>query len=80
LRHDFYNIDLADEVLDFCFFRPVEWVGDHPVVSAMTVIVVVSLLLYLYAYPRIKALHPTANLPQTPDWKSDQQITRSKWC
>lgn len=55
LRHDFYDIALTDEFVDLCFFRPVEWVGNHPVISTAVVFAVLAILFYYYLYPYLNS-------------------------
>ncbi len=51
LRYDFYNIDTVDRVIDACFFRPVEIMGEYPLATSV-VIVVLSILFFRYCvYP-----------------------------
>ena len=53
LRHDFYNVDLTDEIVDACFFRPVEWMGDHPIITTAVILIITSCLFHHYVWPHI---------------------------
>mgnify|MGYP001016241063 CR=1 FL=1 len=53
LRHDFYNVDMTDEFIDACFFRPVEWVGYHPIITTAFILIIAGCLFYHYVWPHI---------------------------
>jgi hypothetical protein len=57
LRYDFYNIDMVDRVIDTCVFRPVEFMGAHPLLTTSAVIIILSAVFYYYVYPHLNSFH-----------------------
>lgn len=53
LRHDFYSIDTFDEVKDMCFYRPVEWIENHPMFSVSVFLIISGFLFYYYVWPYV---------------------------
>ena len=74
LRHDFYNIDLTDEVVDACFFRPVEFMGEHPLLTTTAAAIILSILFYYYVYPNLDRFYNSEKEDNSPLKTVDENV------
>lgn len=74
LRHDFYNIDLTDEIVDTCFFRPVEIMGNHPLLTTAAAAIILSVLFYYYVYPNLGNFSDSGEEDNSPFKPVDENV------
>lgn len=75
LRYDFYNIDIVDRIIDTCFFRPVEFMGAHPLFTTSVSIIILSILFYYYVYPNLGNFNGSDEEDNSPLIPVDENVT-----
>ncbi len=57
LREEYFDFSFLDQLADISFFRPIEWVADHKILSA-SLLVAAGLVYYFYLHPRLYPPNP----------------------